>query len=102
MKSNPNDLMHQTFDQGIDHPLSKRDVPATPKDAALSFLASRLGVDSESLSYRTGYSGEAAHHVYVKQKIVSQFRHYSVPLFKTRPFRTVLKSPTLLRTLPSA
>ncbi|KDQ13806.1 hypothetical protein BOTBODRAFT_361187 [Botryobasidium botryosum FD-172 SS1] len=55
--------------RGIDHPLSKRATPATPEEAALSFLESHLGVSASTMSYRTGYTGEVSKHVYIRQKI---------------------------------
>ncbi|KDQ21544.1 hypothetical protein BOTBODRAFT_99893 [Botryobasidium botryosum FD-172 SS1] len=60
---------YETFGEGIDHPLSKRETPATPEEAAISFLESHLGVEASTLSYRTGYTGEVSKHVYIRQKI---------------------------------
>jgi extracellular elastinolytic metalloproteinase len=56
----------QTFGAGVDHPLSKRD-DADIEESAISFLQSHLGVDPETISYKSGYSGETAKHVYVGQ-----------------------------------
>ncbi|KAF7761342.1 hypothetical protein Agabi119p4_9334 [Agaricus bisporus var. burnettii] len=56
----------KTFGAGVDHPLSKRDNPDL-KESAISFLQSHLGVNPETISYKSGYSGETARHVYVKQ-----------------------------------
>ncbi|KDQ15334.1 hypothetical protein BOTBODRAFT_131082 [Botryobasidium botryosum FD-172 SS1] len=60
---------YETFGDGVDHPLSKRDTPVSTEEAALSFLESHLGVNASSLSYRTGYSGEVTKHAYIRQKI---------------------------------
>lgn len=62
----------QTFGAGVDHPLSKRDNPDL-KESAISFLQSHLGVNPETISYKSGYSGETARHVYVKQTHVRVF-----------------------------
>jgi hypothetical protein len=57
----------------VDHPLSKRDTPASDEEAALSFVAKKLGLSEDDLQYKTGFAGEAASHVYIKQKIVRPF-----------------------------
>ncbi|KAH7332995.1 Fungalysin metallopeptidase-domain-containing protein [Rhizoctonia solani] len=41
---------------GIDHPLSKRANPASPQEAAKSFLTSKLGLTVDSLVHRTGHT----------------------------------------------
>ena len=63
------DLPIQTFGQGVDHPLSKRSGVST-KDAAISFIASKSGLDISSISYRTGFAGQVADHVYAHQSYV--------------------------------
>lgn len=70
-KSYQPESVYETFGAGIDHPLSKRDVPASTEDAALSFLASHLGVNASSLNYHSGFDGELAGHAYVRQTFVS-------------------------------
>ncbi|KAF8749252.1 Fungalysin metallopeptidase (M36) [Rhizoctonia solani] len=40
---------------GVDHPLSKRATKASPKDAAQSFLESKLGVGADGLVRKTGH-----------------------------------------------
>ncbi|KAL0948150.1 hypothetical protein HGRIS_010766 [Hohenbuehelia grisea] len=56
----------ETFGDGIDHPLSKRANPDL-KESAIEFTGARLGVDKKSVTYKSGYSGEAARHAYLKQ-----------------------------------
>lgn len=63
---------YETFGEGVDHPLSKRETPATTEEAAISFLESQLNVSSADLSYQSGYSGEVTGHAYVRQKIVGR------------------------------
>ncbi|CAE6475441.1 unnamed protein product [Rhizoctonia solani] len=43
---------------GMDHPLSKRAIQATPEEAAKAFLESKLGVGPENLSRRTGHADD--------------------------------------------
>ncbi|CAE6441585.1 unnamed protein product, partial [Rhizoctonia solani] len=42
--------------KGIDHPLSKRGINASPQEAAKSFLESKLGVDAGNLIRKTGHT----------------------------------------------
>ncbi|KAF4616615.1 hypothetical protein D9613_008897 [Agrocybe pediades] len=56
----------ETFDTGIDHPLSKR-ADFTLKDAALEFVKSHLSLDSGAITFKSGFSGESAKHAYIKQ-----------------------------------
>ncbi|KAF8056573.1 Fungalysin metallopeptidase-domain-containing protein [Lyophyllum atratum] len=58
---------YETFGEGVDHPLRKRDVNATLEDSTVAFVQSRLGIDSSAVSYKSGFSGEVARHAYVKQ-----------------------------------
>ncbi|KAI0777812.1 Fungalysin metallopeptidase-domain-containing protein [Trametes elegans] len=59
---------YETFGEGIDHPLSKR-ADASFEDAAAAFVQSRVGVDSDAVHVRSSFEGEAAKHVYIKQKL---------------------------------
>ncbi|KXN84348.1 Extracellular metalloproteinase NpI [Leucoagaricus sp. SymC.cos] len=58
----------ETFGTGIDHPLSKRDNPDI-QESAIAFLQSYLGVSSDTISFKSGYSAETAKHAYVKQTL---------------------------------
>lgn len=75
----------QTFDTGIDHPLQKR-ATENLEDAAVSAVHSRLGLSSDDVVYKSGYSAEAASHGYVRQQVVSILQRlsyhssYSMPL----------------------
>ncbi|KAG8906517.1 hypothetical protein FRB99_006737 [Tulasnella sp. 403] len=59
---------YETFGTGVDHPLSKR-AGTRSEDAALSFLETKLGLTKNQLKYKTGFTGESATHVYVKQTL---------------------------------
>ena len=69
----------QTFDAGIDHPLQKR-ATENLEDAAVSAVHARLGLGSDDVIYKSGYSAEAASHGYVRQQIVSSYL-YAVNAF---------------------
>ncbi|KAJ3559512.1 hypothetical protein NP233_g11246 [Leucocoprinus birnbaumii] len=56
----------ETFGSGVDHPLSRRD-DTDIKESSIAFVQSHLGVSPETISFKSGYSGEAAKHAYVKQ-----------------------------------
>ncbi|KAG5641142.1 hypothetical protein DXG03_005893 [Asterophora parasitica] len=58
---------YETFGTGVDHPLSKRAGTTRIEEATVSFVESHLKVNSTSIKYRTGYSGQAAKHAYVSQ-----------------------------------
>ncbi|KAG5350575.1 hypothetical protein C0989_010341 [Termitomyces sp. Mn162] len=58
----------ETYEQGIDHPLQRRDNQnVTLKDSSVAFVQQRLGVNASTVSFRTGFSGEVAKHAYVTQ-----------------------------------
>ncbi|KAI0646696.1 Fungalysin metallopeptidase-domain-containing protein [Trametes meyenii] len=59
---------YETFGEGIDHPLSKR-ADASIEDAAVAFLQSRVGATSDVAHVQSSLEGEAASHVYIKQKL---------------------------------
>lgn len=56
----------ETFGTGVDHPLSRRDNPDI-EEASVAFVKSRLNVESDAISFKSGYSSETAKHAYVKQ-----------------------------------
>ena len=63
----------QTFGvHGIDHPLSAR-AEFDLKDATVSFFQSRLGVDPETVGFRTSGSNDVTQHAFVRQQIVRMF-----------------------------
>ncbi|KAF8601974.1 hypothetical protein BDV93DRAFT_474962 [Ceratobasidium sp. AG-I] len=53
---------------GVDHPLSKRAIKASPEEAAKTFLESKLGVDSNGLIRKTGHSSDAVANEYFRQQ----------------------------------
>ncbi|KAI0315941.1 Fungalysin metallopeptidase-domain-containing protein [Amylostereum chailletii] len=53
---------------GLDHPLAKRD-GFDLTSATTAFVASKLGIDSDAVSFTSGFAGEASKHAYVKQQI---------------------------------
>ncbi|KAG5726674.1 Extracellular elastinolytic metalloproteinase, partial [Termitomyces sp. T112] len=58
----------ETYEQGIDHPLQRRDNQnVTLEDSSVAFVQQRLGVNASTVSFRTGFSGEVAKHAYVTQ-----------------------------------
>ena len=60
----------KTFGAGIDHPHDKR-ASEDLEGAALSFVKSHLNISDKDVSFKSGFSGEAAAHAYVRQQIVS-------------------------------
>lgn len=56
----------ETFEVGIEHSPSKRANPDI-EESAITFLQSHLGIQSDTISFKSGYFGETAKHVYVKQ-----------------------------------
>ncbi|KAF7359719.1 Extracellular metalloproteinase mep [Mycena venus] len=56
----------QTFEGGLDHPLSGRD--GSLADAASAFVQTQLQVDSSTMKYKSGYSSDIAQHAYIKQQ----------------------------------
>ncbi|KAI0344183.1 hypothetical protein BDW22DRAFT_1137358 [Trametopsis cervina] len=59
---------YETFETGIDHPLSKR-ATEDLEDASVSAVHARLGLNQDQVAYKSGFSGEAAHHGYVRQLV---------------------------------
>ncbi|KIJ54535.1 hypothetical protein M422DRAFT_240602 [Sphaerobolus stellatus SS14] len=59
----------ETFGEGIDLPLSKRDNPGTTEQAAAAFVAQQLGISADAISARSSFDGEAAKHAFFNQKI---------------------------------
>jgi extracellular elastinolytic metalloproteinase len=56
----------ETFGSGIDHPLAKR-AEDDLEGAAVSFVQSRLGLESDNVSFKSGFAGEAAKHAFLRQ-----------------------------------
>ncbi|TFK95299.1 Fungalysin metallopeptidase-domain-containing protein [Pterulicium gracile] len=56
----------ETFGDGIDHPLRKRDEPDLKEDS-IAFVGDRLGIESDAVSYKSGYEGDAVRLAYVRQ-----------------------------------
>ncbi|KAG8906518.1 hypothetical protein FRB99_006738 [Tulasnella sp. 403] len=59
---------YETFGKGVEHPLTKR-AGTSSGDAAMSFLQSKLGLNTTDVKVKSGFTGEAATHVYVKQTL---------------------------------
>ncbi|CAA7257402.1 unnamed protein product [Cyclocybe aegerita] len=57
---------YETFDTGIDHPLSKR-ADFDLKDSAIAFVGSRLSLDSSAIKYKSGFAGQASSNAFLKQ-----------------------------------
>ncbi|KAF9460264.1 Fungalysin metallopeptidase-domain-containing protein [Collybia nuda] len=57
---------YQTFGEGIDHPLRKRD-GTTLQDSAVTFVQSHLNLTSSEITFKSGFEGQVARHAYVKQ-----------------------------------
>lgn len=56
----------QTFGEGIEHPTRVQASDDLEKSST-SFVASHLGLDSKSVSYHSGYSGDVSKYAYIKQ-----------------------------------
>ncbi|KAF7342154.1 Extracellular metalloproteinase [Mycena venus] len=56
----------QTFEGGVDHPLSRRDVSLA--DAASAFVRTQLQIDSGSVKFKSGYSSDIVQYAYIKQQ----------------------------------
>jgi hypothetical protein len=56
---------------GVEHPLSKRAVKASPEEAAKTFLQTKLGVDANGLVRKTGDATDLVAHEYFRQQFVS-------------------------------
>ncbi|KAI0317382.1 hypothetical protein OF83DRAFT_1083622 [Amylostereum chailletii] len=52
---------------GLDHPLSKRD-GFDLTSAAMAFVASKLGIDSDAIAFTSGFVGDVSKHAFIKQK----------------------------------
>ncbi|CAA7257428.1 unnamed protein product [Cyclocybe aegerita] len=56
----------ETFNTGVDHPLSKRAVFSL-SDAAMAFTGSRLAKNASDMVFRSGFSSGLAEHAYLSQ-----------------------------------
>lgn len=56
----------ETFGDGIDHPLRKRAEPDLKEDS-IAFVGDRLGVETDAISFKSGFEGDAARLGYVRQ-----------------------------------
>ncbi|GLB40957.1 putative fungalysin metallopeptidase (M36) [Lyophyllum shimeji] len=66
----------QTYGEGVDHvavesPLANGD---NLKSSTLAFVSSKLGVDRQTISYKSGYKSDVAQYAYVKQS------HKNIPI----------------------
>ncbi|KAJ7156530.1 Fungalysin metallopeptidase-domain-containing protein [Mycena crocata] len=57
---------YQTFDGGVDHPLSRRE--GSLAEAAAAYVETELKVNASSIKFKSGYSGGVAQYAYVKQQ----------------------------------
>ncbi|TFK95304.1 Fungalysin metallopeptidase-domain-containing protein [Pterulicium gracile] len=55
-----------TFGDGIDHPFRKREEPDLKEDS-IAFVGDRLGIETDAVSYKSGYEGDAVRLAYVRQ-----------------------------------
>ncbi|KAG8930594.1 hypothetical protein FRC02_004015 [Tulasnella sp. 418] len=62
------ETVYETFEDGLEHE-TERGVTVTSTEAAVNFLQSKLGLSKDDLKARTGFDGETASHVYLRQKI---------------------------------
>jgi hypothetical protein len=62
-------LSLETFEVGVDNPLSRRD--GSFADAASAFVQTQLQVNSSAVKYKSGYSSDITQHAYIKQQHVS-------------------------------
>ncbi|KAJ7828734.1 Fungalysin metallopeptidase-domain-containing protein [Mycena olivaceomarginata] len=62
----------QTFEGGVDHPLSKRD--DTLANTASAYVQAQLKIDSSTVKFKSGYASDIAQYAYIKQQ------HNSIPL----------------------
>ncbi|KAJ7301680.1 hypothetical protein DFH08DRAFT_96605 [Mycena albidolilacea] len=53
----------QTFEGGLEHPLSRRD--GSLADAASAFVETQLKVDSKTVKFKSGYSSDIAQYAYL-------------------------------------
>lgn len=90
----------QTFGEGIDHPLAKR-AEDDLESAAISFVQSHLSVNPDTISFKSGFANDVAHHAFVRQQIVRPFSSCPVRNKLIISFRTVFRSPTPLQMLLS-
>ncbi|KAK7687007.1 hypothetical protein QCA50_009506 [Cerrena zonata] len=58
----------ETFGEGIDHPLAKR-AEDDLESAAISFVQSHLSVNPDTISFKSGFANDVAHHAFVRQQI---------------------------------
>ncbi|KAG6916533.1 hypothetical protein DXG01_006474 [Tephrocybe rancida] len=60
----------ETFGEGINHPLQRRDTGTqnvTLEESSVAFVQQHLDLDPSSITFKSGFSGEVARHAYVKQ-----------------------------------
>ncbi|KAF8626501.1 hypothetical protein AX17_006554 [Amanita inopinata Kibby_2008] len=57
---------YETFGEGMDHPLAKHAELAL-SDSAKSFAASHLGVPENTMTFKSGFTGEVTSHAYLRQ-----------------------------------
>ncbi|KAJ7176314.1 Fungalysin metallopeptidase-domain-containing protein [Mycena crocata] len=57
---------YETFGEGIDHPLRKRD-GATLQESAVAFIEDKLSIKAENAAFTSGFSASHASHAYAKQ-----------------------------------
>lgn len=57
---------------GVDHPLAARD-EFNVEDATVSFIQSRLNLNSDAVGFRTSAATDVGQHAFVRQQIVNSF-----------------------------
>ncbi|EIN12650.1 metalloprotease [Punctularia strigosozonata HHB-11173 SS5] len=59
--------VYETYEDGIDHPLSKR-ADASFQDSALAFVKSKAKLDDGAVAFRSGFEGDITSHAYFHQQ----------------------------------
>ncbi|KAJ7176987.1 Fungalysin metallopeptidase-domain-containing protein [Mycena filopes] len=57
----------QTFETGVDHPLSRRADASLP-DSAIAYVQAQLKVNASAVAFKSGYASDTAQYAYVKQQ----------------------------------
>ncbi|KAJ7041644.1 Fungalysin metallopeptidase-domain-containing protein [Mycena alexandri] len=57
----------QTFEGGVDHPLSRRE-DASLADSATAYVQAQLQVNSSAVTFKSGYASDIVQYAYVKQQ----------------------------------
>ena len=67
---------------------------------SVSFVSSKLGVSEDEISFKKAFTGQAATHAFLKQKIVRLLLIFQITGINWSTYRTVSKLRTRSPTLP--